>query len=100
MAGITQANKVMRIAGQFRVFIQVFDVVYCGSLPHSAVAFAILALVVIPAQDALPYALPPLSVVKLRSDIYQDTHACIHHDLQTNWELHSNAQWQDYQCTP
>ena len=99
MAGITQTDKVMRIARKFRVFIQMFDMVYCCSLPHASVSFTDLALVFIPAQDTLPYALPPLSVVKLRSYIYQDIHACIHHDLQTNLELHSNAQWQDYQCT-
>lgn len=86
MAGITQADKVVRITRKFRILIQVFDMVYCCSLPHAPVSFADLALVFIPTQDALPYALPPLSVVKLRSYIYQDTHACIHYDLQTNWE--------------
>ena len=64
MTIIAEANEIIVVECQLRVFVIVFDVMYCLSLPESAVSLATLALIVVAPQDCRTFLFPRFAFIK------------------------------------
>ena len=61
---IAEADEIIVVECQLRIFVIVLDMMYCLSLPESAVSLATLALIVVAPQDCRTFLFRRFAFIK------------------------------------